>query len=259
MTNGCTETEAGTVGETVGHRLDRGVMRPVAVLFARADSVYKTLPGCEVYDMERDARTYDGPWPVVAHPPCRAWGRLSHMAKPRADERNLARLAVALVREFGGVLEHPKDSRLWPAQGLPEPGQRDGMGGWTMGVTQHWWGHRATKATRLYIVGLEPRDIPELPHIVLGEGTHVIAQDTRAGNGGQRLKVGDFGYRPFVTHAEREHTPPKFAEWLVELARRCKARTGDHELAKRLHGRPRKPINAEDIGALMFPEDYQGA
>ncbi len=29
----------------------------VAVLFARADSHYKTLPQCEVYDMERDART----------------------------------------------------------------------------------------------------------------------------------------------------------------------------------------------------------
>lgn len=28
MTNGCTETEAGTVGEAVGHRLDRGVMAP---------------------------------------------------------------------------------------------------------------------------------------------------------------------------------------------------------------------------------------
>lgn len=29
MTNGCTEVEAGTVGEAVGHRLDRGVMAPV--------------------------------------------------------------------------------------------------------------------------------------------------------------------------------------------------------------------------------------
>ena len=75
--------------------------RPVAVLFARADSVYKTLEGCDVWDAERDARAYDGPWPVVAHPPCRAWGRLRTFANPRPDERNLARLAVALVREFG--------------------------------------------------------------------------------------------------------------------------------------------------------------
>lgn len=67
----------------------------VAVLFARTNSVYKTLPDVEVYDIERDARTYDGPWPVVAHPPCRAWGRLRTFASPRPDERNLARLAVA--------------------------------------------------------------------------------------------------------------------------------------------------------------------
>jgi hypothetical protein len=44
---------------------------------------------------------------------------LRHFAKPRADEKNLARLAVALVREFGGVLEHPANSTLWPAQKLP--------------------------------------------------------------------------------------------------------------------------------------------
>ena len=91
-------------------------MQTVAVLFARSDSVYKTLPGCDVYDMERDARIYDGPHPVVAHPPCRAWGRLRVFASPRPDERNLARLAVAMVREFGGVLEHPAGSTLWAAQ-----------------------------------------------------------------------------------------------------------------------------------------------
>lgn len=220
---------------TEAHQTDRplavgsheGLAR-VAVLFARADSHYKKIPGCEVYDMERDARTYDGPWPVVAHPPCRAWGRLRTFAKPRPDERNLARLAVALVREFGGVLEHPEASTLWPAQRLPEPGQRDGMGGWTLGITQHWWGHRATKATKLYIVGCEPADIPELPPLRLGEGTHVIAMGKRPGRGvdGQRLRKGMPGWRPEVSKAEREHTPPELASWLVELARRC-ARAND--------------------------------
>ena len=101
----------------------------VAVLFARQDSIYKRIAGCDVYDMDRDARTYDGPLPVVAHPPCRAWGRLRRFANPRPDERNIARLAVALVREFGGVLEHPAGSLLWPSQRLPLPGQRDSWGG----------------------------------------------------------------------------------------------------------------------------------
>ena len=188
-------------------RLTEGLGR-VAVLFAREDSTYKTLPGCEVYDVARDARTYDGPWPVVAHPPCRAWGRLRTFANPRPDERNLARLAVALVREFGGVLEHPAGSTLWPAQTLPRPGERDAFGGWTLAAPQHWWGHKAEKATWFYVVGCEPRDQPDLP-FVLGDAAYVVQSRKRE------------DYRPHITKAEREHTPPELANWLVELARRC--------------------------------------
>ena len=183
----------------------------VAVLFARADSHYKAMPGVEVYDMERDARTYDGPHPVVAHPPCRSWSNFSMFAKPRADERNLARLAVALVREFGGVLEHPHTSKLWPAQKLPSGHQRDQYGGWTLVIDQHWWGHRAQKRTRLYIVGCEPGDIPDLP-LKLGRAECVVGDVGRASTGDDRQEV---------TKAEREHTPPPLAAWLVELASRC--------------------------------------
>lgn len=190
----------------------------VAVLFARSDSHYKQLPDVEVYDMDRDARTYDGPWPVVAHPPCRGWGRLRHMARPRPDERNLARLAVALVREFGGVLEHPSGSTLWSAQSLPAPGAIDAWGGHTLPIDQNWFGHRARKSTLLYIVGCPPADLPELP-IVLGEAPCIVGTPGRFK--GKRLKRGDQGWRPEVTHAEREHTPPELAAWLVELARRC--------------------------------------
>jgi hypothetical protein len=191
----------------------------VAVLFARADSVYKQLPGVDVYDMERDARTYDGPHPVVAHPPCRAWGRLRTFANPRPDERNLARLAVAMVREFGGVLEHPAGSTLWPAQRLPRPGERDGFGGWTLAAPQKWWGHKAEKETWFYVVGCEPRDQPEVP-LVLGEAQKVIAQ-SRTRPDGSRKRKGDPDWMPEVTRAEREHTPPELARWLVELAGRC--------------------------------------
>ena len=180
----------------------------VAVLFARADSIYKTLPGVDVYDIERDARTYDGPWPVVAHPPCRAWGRLRQFAKPRDDEKALAPWAVEQVRRWGGVLEHPAGSTLWPDLALPEPGRGiDAHGGSTLAIHQHWWGHRAEKATRLYICGVQPDRIPDIP-MVLGGPTHCI----RPTKSYPRL--------PSVTKAEREHTPPDFARWLVDLARR---------------------------------------
>jgi len=61
----------------------------VAVLFARKDSIYKQMPDVDVYDIDRDARTWPGGCAVVAHPPCRGWGGLSHMAKPRHGEKDL--------------------------------------------------------------------------------------------------------------------------------------------------------------------------
>jgi len=191
----------------------------VAALFCRADSHYKTLEGVDVYDMDRDARTYDGPWPVVAHPPCRSWGRLRAFAKPRADERNLARMAVGLVREFGGVLEHPAGSTLWKAQTLPRPGERDQYGGWTLAAPQKWWGHRAEKATWFYVVGCEPDEIPPLP-IKLGQAEGVIRLDQRRPNG-THIRKGDPDWVPRLSAAENEHTPPELAEWLITLARRC--------------------------------------
>lgn len=188
-------------------------MRTVAVLFARADSIYKTLPGCDVFDIERDARTWQGGAPVVAHPPCRMWGRLSHFAKGRPDEKDLARFAVAQVRQHGGVIEHPAFSTLWEDQNLPAPGVFDALGGWTLPVLQQWWGHRAAKATWFYIVGAKPKDLPTIPY-VMGEATHVIA----ASRNRQKLRK-----VPEVSKAEREHTPPALAAWLVDLARRCNA------------------------------------
>ncbi len=189
-------------------------MSPIAVLFARADSVYKDIPGCDVFDIGRDARKWPGGCPVVAHPPCRAWGRLSHIANPRHDEKDLARWAVSQVREWGGVLEHPAGSKLWTDQCLPLPGKRDEYGGHTLPIHQNWWGHKAQKATWLYVVGCGPRDIPVIP-LDLREPTHVIASST------MRQHRGHPQFRPEVTKAEREHTPPRLAEWLVELARRC--------------------------------------
>ncbi len=194
-------------------------MFPVAVLFARADSVYKAIPECDVWDAERDARRWPGGAPVVAHPPCRAWGTLRALAKPRPDEKELAVWAVAQVRKFGGVLEHPKRSTLWPHCGLPAIGEKDIFGGWTLPIFQSSWGHRAEKATLLYIVGCAPAQIPDMP-FVLGEASHVIASSGRRTDG-SRMHRGDKGWRPEVNKSEREHTPPALAEWLVALARLC--------------------------------------
>ena len=67
----------------------------IAVLFARSDSAYKNDDDFDVYDIYRDARQFCKKMPVLAHPPCRAWGQLSHMANPREGEKELAYLALA--------------------------------------------------------------------------------------------------------------------------------------------------------------------
>jgi hypothetical protein len=193
----------------------------VAALFVRADSIYKTLPGVDAWDMERDARKWPGGCPVVAHPPCRAWGRLRQFSKPREDEKALGPWAVERVRRWGGVLEHPAESTLFAHCGMPEPIPRvfDDFGGWTLGIHQHDFGHRAQKATWLYIVGCRPLFMPALPRLKLGSATHCI----RPTKSYPRL--------PSVTKAEREHTPPELARWLVDLARRCRVTATAEEAA----------------------------
>lgn len=181
----------------------------IAVLFARSDSIYKSLPDCDVWDIERDARQWPGGCPVVAHPPCRAWGRLRKFAKPREGERELALWAVEQVRRWGGVLEHPQGSLLWQAAKLPAGQQCDKYGGWTLWISQWWFGHKADKPTWLYVVGIEPADLPPIPY-ALGEPAYVVNTSRRAHQ----------GKRPEISKAEREHTPQALAEWLCEVARR---------------------------------------
>ena len=186
-------------------------MREVAVLFARADSIYKTLLGCDVWDAERDARLWPGGAPGVYHPPCRGWGRMRGFAiKVRPDEKALALWSVKMLRKYGGVLEHPAHSTLWEAAGLPKPMEfLDEWGGGTVEIKQFNWGHRAEKKTWLYICGLNlagwaALDFPKRP----GKPIHCI-RPTKS-----------YPRMPSVTKPEREKTPPALAEWLVELARR---------------------------------------
>lgn len=188
-------------------------MRTVAVLFAREDSIYKSIDGCDVWDQKRDALKWNARSPIVAHPPCGLWGRLAHMSKAPAAERKLALWAVCQVRINGGVLEHPATSKLWPEAALPEPGEYDGWGGFTIALPQAWFGHKAEKATRFYIVGTTPSNLPEVP-LKLGESSHVVDTAKSIGKGDPR-------WRPCITKPEREHTPPDLARWLVAIARLC--------------------------------------
>lgn len=104
----------------------------IAALYVEKDGPYWNHPGIDPWDVERDARSYQGPHPVIAHPPCERWGRY-WSGGPSSKRRLLLGndggcFAAALwaVRTFGGVLEHPAHSAAWTWFGLQRPAA--GMG-----------------------------------------------------------------------------------------------------------------------------------
>jgi hypothetical protein len=184
----------------------------ISVLYVREDSVYKTL-GVDCWDIERDATKWPGGNPIVAHPPCRAWGKLKAFAKPRPNEKELAKQAIKDIRKYGGVLEHPRHSSLWKEMKLPKPGEVDEYGGYSICVDQYWWGHKARKKTLLYICRCPKSELPPIP-IRLDAVTHYVGYP-KSFKGKPRNGMKE------ITKKEREETPVRFAEWLIEVAQRC--------------------------------------
>lgn len=147
----------------------------IAALYVETDGAYFGLPGVEPWDEAKDARSYAGVMPVVAHPPCQRWGKLwagqplwiarTGERKKKGDDGGCFESALASVRKNGGVLEHPWGSHAWPHFGLTVPPRTGGwvkadeFGGFTCCVEQGQYGHYARKPTLLYAVGV---DLPEL-------------------------------------------------------------------------------------------------
>ena len=131
----------------------------IAALFVQTNGVYFGLPEVDPWDIKRDAMKYAGPHPVVAHPPCSRWCQLAAIVEKRwghkrGDDGGSFAHALACVRNWGGVLEHPAYSHAWPAYLLPDPPPRGGWqrgicGGWSAHVEQGMYGCRARKATWL--------------------------------------------------------------------------------------------------------------
>lgn len=199
----------------------------IAALFVHPGGVYFGLPDVDPWDERRDARTYDGPHPVVAHPPCARWGRYWGGApwQPRGsfnlgDDYGCFAAALDAVRRYGGVLEHPEGSHAWRHFALNTPPRNGGWvvadwdGGWTCCVEQGHFGHRARKATWLYANGV---NLPSLPwgrapgdFVRLNDGFHSKDERARAVKTGacQRL-----------SKKQRAATPPAFRDLLLSIAR----------------------------------------
>jgi hypothetical protein len=176
-------------------------LKLVAVLCARPRSIYHTLEGVEVYDKKRDAHTFPGGMPVIAHPPCRAWSAFcAHQANPEPGEKELGLWCVEQVRRWGGVLEQPAHSRLWETTRLPKPGRAENEQSWSLEVWQAWFGYPQKKATWLYFSGLWRHEV-DYPLILTANGGNKHQWQVMSG-------------------VQKSATTPLFAQWLVAMARK---------------------------------------
>ena len=190
----------------------------IAALYVETDGCYFGLPGVDPWDASRDARLYDGPAPVVAHPPCERWGAMANVNFARwggehnrpGNDGGCFRFALASVQKFGGVLEHPAKTRAWAAHGITRPtclGWQKTPEGWVCEVWQSAYGHRANKATWLLYVGTAlPIDL-KWDRVT---GSHQV------GFHDQRGKAKN---KPTLSRREARATPEHFRDALICLAR----------------------------------------
>lgn len=195
----------------------------VAALFVQTNGCYFGLPGVDPWDVERDARRYAGPHPVVAHPPCERWGRYwsggpsARVRRLKGDDAGCFAAALASVRKWGGVLEHPEASHAWSHFGLnppPRPGgwiAADFHGGWTCCVEQGHYGHRARKATWLYANGIE------LPALRWGSSGKRERMDEGFHSAEERRRAVRTGVCQRLSKHQRAATPIPFRDLLLSM------------------------------------------
>ena len=196
----------------------------IAALFVLPDGPYSNMPGVEIWDEIKDARSYSGPHPVVAHPPCERWGRYWHggpsarVRRIKGDDQGCFESALAALRRFGGVLEHPADSAAWQAYGLPAPPKCGGWintdfnGGWTCCVYQGHYGHRAQKASWLYAAHVE------LPSLIWGKSSARVRLDEGFYSAAERRRATRTGICQRLSRRQRMETPLPFRDVLLSIA-----------------------------------------
>ena len=197
----------------------------VHALFVDPDGPYPRL-GVDCWTVQRNGLTFDGIGPVVTHPPCGRWCALAKMNERRwgtkvGDDGGLFNFALQIVRQNGGVLEHPARSLAWAKYALPVPthvGWNTASGLWSCEVWQSAYGHACHKRTWLLYSGNRPpfeldwrRDRSLATHQI-GGGIHT----------GHRTK-------PRFPQRHSHLSPFAFAATLVRLAQWSRGEPGGYE------------------------------
>jgi hypothetical protein len=195
----------------------------IAALYVETNGCYFGLQGVDPWDEPRDARNYAGPHPVVAHPPCQLWGNFAFVNYKRwggehnrpGNDAGCFASALASVRAYGGILEHPAFSRAWEHYQLPRPKSRRWFsavdGEWVCEVWQSAYGHKARKRTWLFYCGDKA---PQSMNWGRPESTHQIGFHDQRGK--DRNK-------PTISGKAASSTPTAFRDLLISIARSARA------------------------------------
>lgn len=190
----------------------------IAALFVQKGGAYYGLDNVDPWDEVRDARLYAGPWPVVAHPPCQLWGNFAAINFKRwggehnrpGNDGGCFASALASVRRFGGVLEHPAGTRAWGEYGLISPADagwiQSNISEWVCEVWQSAYGHKARKNTWLFYSG---ENHPPAMRWYRHQGTHQIGFHDQRGKSRNK---------PTISGKEASATPPSFRDALIAMA-----------------------------------------
>lgn len=193
----------------------------IAALFVQPGGCYYGLPDVDPWGLPRDARSYSGTFPVVAHPPCQLWTRFAHVNYARwggehnrpGNDGGCFAFAIHAVKLWGGVVEHPAFSDAWSFFDLPRPesvGWNKSGDDYVCEVWQSAYGHMARKRTWLLYHGANaPFDLRwDRP-----EGSHQIGFHDQRGK--DRNK-------PTISGKKASATPALFRDELIALARHSK-------------------------------------
>jgi hypothetical protein len=213
-------------------------------LYVEKGGIYYEIPDVDQWPEDRDARGYNGPFPVVAHPPYQRWSSLAKLCESKygikaEQDGGCFEHALNCVRKFGGVLEHPSRSLAFKKYLLPTP-TKFGVweywpddNSWTIQFNQSTYGHKSQKPTWLYYVG----NVPPLPI----DSTFVAHTHQIGGAGRLKNKL------PTLDKGERSRTPYTLAKLLVRIA----------EMSVSEAGRVNKAIGNADGDSTCAPSSSE--
>lgn len=104
----------------------------IPVLFTQVNSNYNDNPIFDNYDLHRNAFTYYDRRPLIAFAHLvGCFHALRKFSTAPRSEKKCAFFALSKVRQFGGILEHPRSSTLWKTGNFDLSGNVDSYGGFT--------------------------------------------------------------------------------------------------------------------------------